>query len=400
MNRAAELEPDNAGVWHRIGQVNALRFDGEAMWPAMERAIELTDDDEQLAELYGELAFESSMRGGMWNPPLDHELASSWIDRALELAPPGTRAQARGLVTRSMWDDDAELADQAIAIALRIDDPVLASYAYFARSGAAFVARDYATAYDWAMRRFDFLDRLNDPDKRAHIYYYGSTAALSVGRVEEARRLVRQHDEFASRLSAHHEVHALAVLLFVEEALGHWDEIRRLQPRVERAVADNAGTPCILNPRTLLSCAVACAETGEDGEAQRLEETAAALGFTGHGPWLHPPPAHLALLRGELDRLGELVDGSGEAWYQTADGGLYGTAINLDALLALGRPAAAEAEAALVAQPGTYLEPFALRTLGLARGDHSLIEQAAERFEALGLDWHAQNTRARAVPSK
>ena len=30
-------------VWHAIGRVNALKFDGEAMWPAMERAIELTE---------------------------------------------------------------------------------------------------------------------------------------------------------------------------------------------------------------------------------------------------------------------------------------------------------------------------------------------------------------------
>ena len=44
-------------------------------------------------------------------------------------------------------------------------------------------------------------------------------------------------------------------------------------------------------------------------------------------------------------------------------------------------------------QPGTYLEPFALRALGIVREDASLLERAAERFEALGLDWHAARTR-------
>jgi hypothetical protein len=34
----------------------------------------------------------------------------------------------------------------------------------------------------------------------------------------------------------------------------------------------------------------------------------------------------------------------------------------------------------------TYLEPFALWTLGIARGDPALVAQAQERFEAMGLD--------------
>ena len=89
LHRAAELAPGDAGVWHAIGRVNALKFDGEAMWPAMEKAIELTEGTEALAELYAELTFESTMRGGMWKRPLDHALVESWLARALELADAG-----------------------------------------------------------------------------------------------------------------------------------------------------------------------------------------------------------------------------------------------------------------------------------------------------------------------
>jgi hypothetical protein len=219
---------------------------------------------------------------------------------------------------------------------------------------------DFHEADRWAQRRFELLDRLTDPDKIAHIHFYGATAALAAGRPDEAETLVHKHDIVASRLSTHHEVHALGVLLFVEEALGHWDEVRRLQPRVERAVVDNQGTPCVLNPRTLFSCAVACGELGLDADAQRLEEAAVQQGFQdgAFSFWLDPPPAHLALLRGDLERL-----------------------------------EAAEAATPLL-QPGTYLEPFALRTLGLAQGDRALMEQAVERFEAMGLGWHAAKTRA------
>ena len=44
-------------------------------------------------------------------------------------------------------------------------------------------------------------------------------------------------------------------------------------------------------------------------------------------------------------------------------------------------------------KPKTYLEPFALRALGYARGDQGSIQQAIEGFEAMGLDWHAAQTR-------
>ena len=197
----------------------------------------------------------------------------------------------------------------------------------------------------------------------------------------------------ASRLSAHHEVHAVGVLIMIEEALGHWGEIRRLQVRNERALADNEGTPCIFSPRSLLSCAVACAELGRDAEAHRLEDRVAALGFQGYGFFLHPPSAHLALLRGDLEQVQALLAESGDVWHQMLDSGLYGWSTRLDALVALGRKVEAEAEATRLAKPGTYLEPFALRTLGLVRGDLALIEWSIERFEAMGLDWHATKTR-------
>ena len=394
--RAAELAPQDAGVWHAIGRVNALKFDGEAMWPAMEKAIELTEDASALAELYAELTFESTIRGGMWRRPLDQGLVESWLARALELAEAGGAAHAKALVTKSFLEDDAESAEQAVALAEQLGDPALLSYAYAAVSGIAFVGADFHEADRWAQRRFPLLDRLTDPDKIAHILYYGAPAALAAGRPDDADTLVRRHDIVASRLSTHHEVHALAVMLFIEEAQGQWDEIRRLQPRVERAVADNASTPCLLNPRTLLSCAVACAELGLDPDAQRLEAAAVAQGFEGVVPsvWLDPPLAHLALLRDDLDRVDALLEAFGAPWHWSADGSLYGLATKLDALIAVGRTGEAETAATALLQSGTYLEPFALRTLGLVRTDPTLTEQAVGRFEAMGLGWHAAKTRA------
>jgi hypothetical protein len=39
--------------------------------------------------------------------------------------------------------------------------------------------------------------------------------------------------------------------------------------------------------------------------------------------------------------------------------------------------------------PHTYLEPFALRALGVVRQDHDLITRATGSFHALGLEWYA-----------
>ena len=98
------------------------------------------------------------------------------------------------------------------------------------------------------------------------------------------------------------------------------------------------------------------------------------------------------MLRGDLDRLDALLEASGATWQLTQDGSLYALATKLDALIALGRAEEAEKAATALLEPGTYLEPFALRALGRVRSDRALTEQAVERFEAMGLGWHAAKT--------
>ncbi len=66
----------------------------------------------------------------------------------------------------------------------------------------------------------------------------------------------------------------------------------------------------------------------------------------------------------------------------------------LDVLMAARDRKKVEAEAEQFLQPGTYVEPFALRALGFVREDETLLRQACERFDALGLGWHAGETRA------
>jgi hypothetical protein len=64
-----------------------------------------------------------------------------------------------------------------------------------------------------------------------------------------------------------------------------------------------------------------------------------------------------------------------------------------DGLAELGDRERIEVEAPQWLRPDAYVSPFALRALGIARNDRGLLAQAADAFDKMGLDWHAQQTR-------
>ena len=89
-----------------------------------------------------------------------------------------------------------------------------------------------------------------------------------------------------------------------------------------------------------------------------------------------------------MRRILEVLPALGGPW------GLDGAAARLDALLALGETERLEEEAAPFLGEESYTGPFALRALGISRGDASLVEQAVARFEAMGLEWRVAETRS------
>jgi hypothetical protein len=97
----------------------------------------------------------------------------------------------------------------------------------------------------------------------------------------------------------------------------------------------------------------------------------------------------LALVRGERDATERLAMPAGRHRLTFA---LPLAAATLDSLAALRKRALVEEHAPRHLQRGTYLEPFALRALGVVRGDEQRLARADERFRALGLDWHADQT--------
>ena len=66
--RALELVDDRqvqTRIWHALGRAYAFKFDGLRFWDAMQKAIDLCDDETLRADLYADLALQTAGRIGM-----------------------------------------------------------------------------------------------------------------------------------------------------------------------------------------------------------------------------------------------------------------------------------------------------------------------------------------------
>ena len=393
----APTRSDRAAVHRAIGRAHVLNFAGEPFLRSMEAAIAEADDERVRTELYGEIAFESALRSGIWRQMPGLERIDDWVDRALAGAPPGSRARAMALIARARWNpaEGAQAAIEASKIAEQLDDAELRSAAWDARGIVDFVAGEYDHGRAWAERRFELLDRISDPDVRADIHAAPISGCIWSGRFQEARRLAVAHDEIVESLTPHHRLHGVSIKMEVEELLGGWDDVRGLRERAEAAVAENLETPCVRNPRVLLVSAVASELNGDPAAARALEELALDIWMEGYGMTLDTPRVRLALARNDLDEVERLLSlkdtthGWHRGWFI-----FMNVAARLDALAALGRGDEVEKEASAHTRRLNYLRPFALRALGRVRGDSDLVRDALADFESLGLDWHAAETKS------
>ncbi len=328
----------------------------------------------------------------MWTVRPERGQVDEWAERALELDPLSVVTRARALLARIFvepGDTLDEVVAEAAAVAEQCEEPELRSYAFAARSHAAYARLQFEDAAAWSERRLELVSEVEDPDVLCDVYESAVPVAAAIGRFREAQRLLASHADLSRRLSPHHRLHTVSVELELAEAMGGWGAIEQATGRVEDAVVENMATPCVRNARDLLLCAIAHETAGDVGQALELERKAEPLAGEGHERTLNPPRLRLALVRGERDRARALVRIPLQRTFVWGPA-VYGTF--LDALVALGEHEWIEREAPAMASPGTAVEPFALRALGAARGDDALLARAGERFQALGLTWHADQT--------
>jgi tetratricopeptide (TPR) repeat protein len=332
----------------------------------------------------------------MWKRPPDRAVVDDWIDRALELAGEGTPTQARALGARALWRKDEAAARTVHAIAQRLGDVGLRSSALAALTDVAWAAGDLEQASAWLEERLELLPTLVDPDDRHFALMTAVSLHLAAGRVADAIRASELLEDMVQGLTPHHRLHGLHGRLMIHMVGGRWDELRVLTSQAERAVQANSAAPCPSNASCLLYCALANLYCGEEAEAARLEAQAELQMLDPYRSLYAGPKLRLALARNDLPAVERLV----EAFDLTPPAGPRaagvdrvrlddGAAAFLDALVALGEADRIEVEAPRWVSTTTYVQPFALRALGVARRDNRLLGEAAARFRAIGLDWRA-----------
>ena len=389
--RAIELSDDEhtqALLWRAIGEAQALRYDGEGMRRALLRAIDGPLDDAEKADTYALLAFQSSIRSAMWSIRLNMDLIDEWASKALEIAADGTEAKARALLARANIEPVGASEDvlvEASALAEALDSDELRSFALGAKTQAAFDQRRFLEAAAFSDERLALLSAIDDPDHRCEAYEAASPAAAAVCRFDDARQLAELHGSIAQRLSAHHRVHSVSLELELAEALGDWHGLAAQTDRAIAAIEANLATPCVRNPRDLLLCSLAHLATGDEARATELEADALRVAGEGYESYLSGALLRIALERGDR-RAAEANVALPVERALVWGPGIF--AARLDAFIALGLHDRIEAEAPELVQPGTTVEPFAVRALGVARKDDVLLARADELFAVLGLDWH------------
>ena len=399
LHKAVSLGPSEAAqaaeLWRAIGQASVLKFDGEGFWSAMLRAADLCREPEPLAAIYAELAIETATRSGMWRSRPPKDVFDGWIEQALELAPRESAARAKALAAYSyVHADAADAAREAFEIAERRDDVELRSLAVEGLTATATAALDFQTASEWAELRLDLVEGIADPDHRSEALLTAICAYVAVGRFPEAQRLAVLLREVSAELTPHHRLHAVGYAMLVDSLAGRWGPVRGQAQPAANAVAENTDTPCVLNNWTLLACATAHARAGELEVAQRFDELADELPFEAASIYIRTAKIWLELARGDLDAVAALLPDEPPPRGGRPPTAAFLLSVRLDALAALRDRERIEAETPALLRPGTYLEPFALRARGVVWEQGELLEQAAARFDAMSLEWHAEHTRA------
>jgi class 3 adenylate cyclase/tetratricopeptide (TPR) repeat protein len=398
LRKAVELEHDSAvlgRLWFEIGHASALKYDGEAFVAAMMRALELGVPPDQV---YPELAYQTVQRAGMWLRRLNDDLVEGWIDRALRDSTSGSPGELRGLVAKAYRFDDVDGARTALQVADALGGAEYRSEALGALISALQETGQLAEAVTLTSDRIELLPQITDPDHLADAYQMAAGLYANVGRMADAREMVGHLEmTVGNGLTPHHRVHSLAARTRLELAVGDWQSLRETTSRVENAISANLATPCPFNVGGLIMVAIGAVHGGDESTATRLVDRARAMGMVGYDMFHASRWIRLALARGDLAETRRVIDSLDPAYLSAGNWELW--AALLDGLAGLGDRARIEAEAPAWVRPDAYVAPFAARALGIVRDDRGLLAEAAERFERMGLEWDADQTRQLLVRS-
>jgi hypothetical protein len=249
----------------------------------------------------------------------------------------------------------------------------------------------FGLACDAAEARTRLLPLIADPDHVAEAQMTEVELYLKLGRIAEARGAAQRLEQTVTGLTPHHRVHGIGTRMLLESAVGNFEAVRGWTLDAEDASDANRATPCPMNVGMLLIAALAHLYGGDGATAGRLMSRAESTAMIGYGRVHAPKWLRLAIARQDRVEIRRVLDSIHPSWLTPA-AWERATAV-LDGLAALDDRERIEALAPQWLEQQTYVAPFAQRALGIARRDRHLLADAVARFEEMGLEWHARETR-------
>ena len=116
-------------------------------------------------------------------------------------------------------------AEEALAIAERLDDATLISRAATVLARLYQDQRSYRASREMSLRQLDLIDRIGSRDVKAEILGESAGSVLAAGETERAFQLARDGYDLARETSDHQLMHTSGALLRAGYRAGRWTEI-------------------------------------------------------------------------------------------------------------------------------------------------------------------------------
>jgi predicted ATPase/DNA-binding CsgD family transcriptional regulator len=328
-----------------------------------------------------------------FNDPPAHEHLVALVEQAKAQSPADDLEVSVHVAIAAAWngrpvptEPDPALADEALALARRLGDPVCISDALDAVGAAASFAGRFKETSRLTAERIGLLDRLPRHDPRvggeiADIFHMATEAALAAGELETAlasAQLAHDDDMGLAHFAATHLVVPLALRGAFDDAL--------VQTTVMRDGWERTGRPAAgwMAP-SFLATALIYGLRGDDVARAHWWELGQSICHQSRPNCfaLFVAP-RVALHLGQLDRALEAA----ATPEQAKDGqyGAYAHAVSVEVAVVTGAPDAAQRLAAVsgLANENDFIAACLARAAGRLHSDEAQLEDAVLRWEAIG----------------
>ena len=282
-DRALELsvDPERLEVLEMLGDICYLASHGDRAWSSYMQALEECDTSTASAEDLGRISAKAALLAtrfaGTMHEPVPHEKVSAVVNRALEGPSPNDADKAKLLLSSAILRAEnreagaREVADEALDLARRLDDPDLMSAGIDTSTFFSFSEGRWAHALELASERESLLDRLTD--QREALDHFGGVAWASfyLGRYEQSEAYATRCIEAAHKVDAGSYIHGLAWRVCARVMTGRWDQAARDHAELERMMTeDGRDLPAPYTLRAYAAMALCLALQQEVPEAERM----------------------------------------------------------------------------------------------------------------------------------